>query len=169
LKLDIKGKAKYQLERINQVHVKPDVEYNVFSNGTVMVYVTCSDNPFRLHNDDDILKILTFLGRAEDRLKIHLNDTRGRIVPPVLTWILTACDVNKDIEIGDMAQLTSINIQIKSAIGVFRCYVKQLKNKSVNRNEISLTPNESLATAFDSLKNNIKIDREYLFSSFSSN
>jgi hypothetical protein len=81
-----------------------------------MVYVTCSDNAFRLHDDEDILKLLTFLGRVEDRLKILLDDTRGGIVPHVLTWILTACDVNKDIEIGEMTQLTAINIQVKSAI-----------------------------------------------------
>jgi hypothetical protein len=86
LKLDIKGKAKYHLERINQAHGKPDIEYNIFSNGTV-VYITCSDNPFRLHDDDDddISKLLTFLGRVEDRLKILFDDTRGRIVPNVLT------------------------------------------------------------------------------------
>jgi hypothetical protein len=157
------------IERIDKAHGKPDVEYNLFSNGTVMIYVTCSNNPFRLHDDDDTLKRLTVPGRAEDRLKILLDDIRERIVPHVLTWILTACDINKDIEIGVMAQLTGINIQIKSATGVFRSYVKQLKNKAVHRNEISLTPNESLATAFDSLRNNIKIDREHLFSSFSSN
>jgi hypothetical protein len=45
-----KGKdndIKYHLERINQAQDKQDVEYNIFSNGTIMIYVSCSNNPFR--------------------------------------------------------------------------------------------------------------------------
>lgn len=156
---------KYRKERINQSHGKPDIEFNIFSNGTIMIYISCSDNPFRLFDDDDVSKILAYLGRVEDRLKSILSDTRNSIVPSSLTWILSGCDVNKDIQIDDdsMAQLTSINIQIKSAIGVFRAYVKQTKdNKSVYRNENSMTPNEPVSTAFETIRKSVKIDKNSL-------
>jgi uncharacterized membrane protein YfhO len=63
-----KGKdnfIKYCYERINQAQGKPDVEYNIFSNGTIMIYVSCSNNPFRLYKEDDVSKIITYLGRVE--------------------------------------------------------------------------------------------------------
>ncbi len=126
-----------------------------------MTYLSCSDNPFRLF-DEDVLIILAYVSRVEDRLKFLLSDTRNGIVPSSLS-ILTGCDVNKDIQIDDnMAQLTSINIQIKSAIGVFRAYVKQIDNKAFYRVEKSLTPNESVSTAFETLRNNVKIDEDSL-------
>ena len=64
-----------------------------------MIYVKCSENPFRIHEEEDISIIMAFLGRVEQRLHDILSDTRGIIVPPVSKWILTGCDVNKDIEI----------------------------------------------------------------------
>ncbi|HEY6537012.1 MAG TPA: hypothetical protein VIY08_14650 [Candidatus Nitrosocosmicus sp.] len=92
-----------------------------------------------------------------------MYDTRNSIVPPSLSWVLTGCDVNKDIQIDDnMAQLTSINIQIKSAIRVFRAYVKPIKDKVFYRVEESLTPNEPVSTAFEILRNNVKIDEDSL-------
>ena len=122
LGLQAKGssKAKYHLERINQPQGPPDLEYNIYPNGTVMVYISCSGKPFRLADDDDIFAINAYLGKVEDRLKSLLSDTRNRIVSPVSTWILIGCDVNKDVQIDDMAQLTCLNIQVKSAIGSFQ-------------------------------------------------
>jgi hypothetical protein len=59
-----------------------------------------------------------------------------------------------------MVQLTSINIQIKSALGVFRVYVKQINDKPYYRVEKSLTTDEGVDTAFETLRNKIKIDRD---------
>ena len=82
LDLPAKGssKAKFRLERINQAQGPPDLEYNIYPNGTVMVYVSCSGKPFRLADDDDIFAINAYLGRVEDRLKSLLSDTRNSIV-----------------------------------------------------------------------------------------
>jgi hypothetical protein len=164
LGLPVKGnnKAKFHLARINQARGPPDLEYNVYPNGTVMVFISCSDRPFRLVDDDDIFAINAYLGKVEDRLKNLLSDTRSRIVSPVSTWILIGCDVNKDVQIGDMTQLTGLNIQVKSAIGVFRGYVKRIGDKAVYRGELSMTPNEPLSTAFETVKRNAKIDKESL-------
>ncbi len=160
LNLKFKGTAaKYRMERINNAHGTPDVEYNIFPNGTVMVYASCSGNPFRLSTDDDVSNINFYLGKVEDRLKGFLSDTRSKIVPHVSTWILVGCDVNKDIPIDGMAQLTGINLQVKSALGVFRSYVKRIgDDKVVQRFEQSLTPNEPISTAFETLRKKSKMD-----------
>jgi len=50
LSLTTKGnsKAKYHTERINHAQGPPDLEYNIYPNGTVMVFISCSGKPFRL-------------------------------------------------------------------------------------------------------------------------
>jgi hypothetical protein len=58
----------------------------------------------------------------------------------VYTWILIGCDVNKDNQIGDMAQPPGSNIQTKSAMGVFRGYVKNIEDKAVYQVEQSKVP-----------------------------
>ena len=41
--------------------------------------------------------------------------------------------------------------------------VKQInETKSVYRNEYSMTPNEDISTAFETLRNNVKIDKDSL-------
>jgi hypothetical protein len=51
---------------------------------------------------------MIFLGRVEDRLKNLLSYNRDKVLPSVMTWILKDYDVNKDVEINDMVQLTSL-------------------------------------------------------------
>lgn len=57
---------KFHFERINQARVIPDVEYNIFPNGTAMIYTSCSNNPFRLYGEDAAAAILSYLGKVED-------------------------------------------------------------------------------------------------------
>jgi hypothetical protein len=70
------------------------------------VYIKSSENPFRIHEVEDISTVIALLGRVEQRLHDILSDKRGIIVPPVSKWILKACDVNMDIEIDGITQLT---------------------------------------------------------------
>jgi hypothetical protein len=83
-----------------------------------------------------------------------LNDPRERAVPSIREWHLSECDINKDIEISDIMQLSSIDIQLKYADRVFRQYVKSLHDKAVYRCEESLafkyTP---LVEALDQIRN----------------
>jgi hypothetical protein len=46
-------------------------------------------------------------------------------------WILTGWDINKDIPITDMLQLSAPDIQLKEASRVFRVYIKSLGDKAV--------------------------------------
>ena len=68
--------------------------------------------------------------------------------PPSLGRVLVGCDINKNIQIEDIAQLTSINIQIKSIIRVFRTYVKLMEDKTYYRVEKLLTPNKPNRRSF---------------------
>jgi hypothetical protein len=73
-----------------------------------------------------------------------------------MNWILKQCDLNKDIEIDDMAQLTFPDIQLKSADRVFRLYTKIIKGKAYCRGEESLTLNQILPEALDNIRHPYK-------------
>ncbi|MGC2684911.1 MAG: hypothetical protein WA323_23880 [Candidatus Nitrosopolaris sp.] len=66
------------------------------------------------------------------------TDPSECIVPPIIKWVLTGCDINKDITVTDMLQLSAINIQLKDANRVFRLYIKSLGDKAVYRVEESV-------------------------------
>jgi hypothetical protein len=110
------------------------VKYSVYPNGTTMVYVACSKNPFKI---EDEITLYSFLGQVRDRLLHLLNDPHERAVPPLTEWILTGWDINKDISVTDMLQLSAPNIQLKEANRVFRIYIKSLGDKAVYRVEES--------------------------------
>ncbi len=106
-----------------------------------MIYVKYSENPFLIREEEDISIIMAFLGRAEQRLHDIPSDTRGIIVPPVSKWILTGCDVNKDIEIDGIIQLTLPAMQMPLVEKALRTYVKVIGDKAYLRTEKLLTPN----------------------------
>jgi hypothetical protein len=160
INLSKSGNDKVHQERIGKVRCHHNVEYRLHKNGTIMIYVTCSDNPFRLHDEQDISNIMVFLGRVEDRLRRILADTRDEVVQPVRNWILTGCDINKDIEINGLAQITLPDIQISTAEKIFRAYVNLVNEKAYYRNEASLTPNKPIHTALNELKDNTDLDKE---------
>jgi hypothetical protein len=91
---------------------------------------------------------MIFLGRVEDRLKNLLSYNRDKVVPSVMTWILKDYDVNKDVEINDMVQLTLPDIQMSMAEKAFRGYVRMIiSGKAHYRVDQSLTINEPVNIA----------------------
>jgi hypothetical protein len=121
-----------------------DVNFVVHPNGKIMISVACSNNRFKLEADEDEGNLFSFLGQVRDRLLYVLNDPRERATPSIMEWHLSECDINKDIEISDMMQLSSIDIQLKYADRVFRQYIKSLHDKAVYRCEESLAFNNTL-------------------------
>ncbi len=156
--------AKVHYEKIGHAHGPHNVEYRLYTNGTIMIFISCSDYPFRLYDEQDISKIITFLGRVEDRLKTLLSDTRDKVVPSVLEWILKACDVNKDIEIDGVTQLTLPNIQMPLFEKALRGYVKVIADKAYLRIEKPVTPNEQIIPALEMLRTNTDLDKDFQFS-----
>ena len=126
----IKGTMKVHHERINKSDGAPNVKYHIFNNGTIMIYVVCSDNPFRLYTEEDITYIISFLGMVEDRLRRLFISRKPDILPTVGRWILKCCDVNKDIEIEGLSQITLNDMDVSLLEKTFRMYVKTIGNKS---------------------------------------
>jgi hypothetical protein len=143
-----------------------DVQFIIHPNGSVMIYVISGSKPFRLYNEQDVIDILTFLGMVEDRFRVLLSDPRGRIVSPVTRWVLKGCDVNKDVEISSVAQITLPNLQIPFVDKALRAYVKPIGEKVFYRVEWSLVPNEPVRKALENIRNEIKMDRESLMEYF---
>ena len=88
------------------------------------------------------------------------SDPRERVVPYITDWHLVQCDVNKDIEITDKAQLTLPSIQLKYAGRVFRTYVKLLGEKAAYRVEESVKVDLSLIYAFDYISQNRELQKQ---------
>ena len=136
------NETKIQVERIGV----REVTFKFHKKGSIEIAISCSKYPFPIETDDDVNNFFVFLGQVKDRLARILSDPRERIVPLVDNWVLKYCDFNKDIEIGDIGQLMSLNIQIKSAGKAFRLYVKNLQDKFVLRGEKLETINQPITT-----------------------
>ena len=141
------NKAKQHEEKIGTSIVK----YLVYPNGKTMIFIACSNSPFKLEDESDVSIIYGFLGQVRDRLLYLMTDPHERIVPPIMKWILTGCDINKDVTVSDKLQLTAINIQLKDADRVFRLYIKSLGDKAVYRVEESLKMRSSIVDALHTI------------------
>jgi hypothetical protein len=144
-----------------------DVQYTIHPNGSVMIYIISSNQPFRLYNEQDVIDILAFLGMVEERFRSLLSDPHCRIVSPVRRWVLKCCDVNKDVEISRVAQVTLPDLQIPFVDKAFRAYVKPMDDEVYYRVEWSLVPNKPVKEAIETIRKEIKIDKESLMECFS--
>jgi hypothetical protein len=126
-----------------------------------MIYISCSENPFRIHEQEDIAIIIAFLGRVEQRLHYLLSETRGIIVPPVSKWILTGCDVNKDIEIDGLTQLTLPAMQMPLVEKALRAHVKVIGDKTYLRTEKFLIPNNPIGEALENIRTSVDLDKDF--------
>jgi hypothetical protein len=111
------------------------VDYTFYPNGTVNVEVMCSNNPFRLQTEEDRSRLLVFLGQIEQVLISVLSASHGRIVPNVLEWEVTECDINKDVKVSDWFHYAGLRIQVKHMDRLFSLYIKKMGKDTVYRVE----------------------------------
>ena len=143
----------------NRTRGKPFVEriglrqvtYTYYPGGSITMEIGCSYAPFGIGCENDVNVLFAFIGQIKDRMTIHLNDPRESITPDINVWTLKQCDVNVDIELTDLGQVTLQDIQISTMGRVFRAYVKILESKSIWRLEETLTQNSPLLEALDSI------------------
>jgi hypothetical protein len=148
----VEGNKAIQYEEIiGPLSSKRQVTFTINPNCTVMIYITCSRSPFKLENGEDISYIFSFLGQVRDRLLYLLRDPNERILSPLMDWKLNQCDVNKDIEINDMEQLTLPDVQLIGVNRVFRLYVKALEQRAYYRLEESKQVNHKISSGFENL------------------
>jgi len=100
------------------------VDYIIYSNGTVDIQAGCSDEPFRLETETDRSRLLTYFGQIRDRLIGFLHDPHERIVPDIMEWNMTECDINKDVKISELLQFNAIKIQVKHLDHLLSIYIK---------------------------------------------
>ena len=87
-----------------------------------------------------------------------------QIILPVSKWILKECDVNKDIEIDGITQLTLQNIQMPSFEKTLLGYVKVIGNKAYYRTEKAVTPNAPIISALEMLRTSTELEKDFRFS-----
>ena len=131
-----RNNGKYRQEIIGRTLV----EYIIYKSGTVDIHTTCSNNPYKLETEEDRFRIIEFFGQIRAGLIALLYDKHERIVPDVLEWQLTECDINKDIKVSDLLHFSAIKIQVKHLDHIFRIYIKALEKDTVCRVEENKHP-----------------------------
>jgi hypothetical protein len=124
---------------------KTKVDYILYSSGTAVIHITCSNYPFRVETEQDRLRLVAFFGQTRDRLIHLLNDRHERIVPDISELEVTECDINKDIKISDFFHMTALKIRIKHLDHLLGLYVKTMGQDTVLRVEETKHPNMRVA------------------------
>ena len=105
------------------------------------ILVLCSNKPYKLETEEDRSRILAFFGRQlRFGLIGVLCDKHERMVPDILEWELTECDINKDVKVSDLLHFTAIKIQVKHLDHLFRIYIKAMGKDTVRRVEENKHP-----------------------------
>ena len=144
------NKSKYYETNIGSRNVK----YQVYPDGTVMIYISCSNIPFKLEVEEDVSSFFAFLGQVKDRLIHFLNDFSESAIPPIMDWILVQCDLNKDVGINIIEELSIPNLQLRIHDRIFRLYVKSIHGSSSYRLEESKQVNQEIRFAIPEIMAN---------------
>lgn len=138
-----KNLAKHHEEIIGNYNVK----FTAYPNGTLEVYISSSNMPFKIDSDVDLGRLFVFIGQVKQCLVDLLHDLHERVVPDVMQWELTECDLNKDIQVSHAFHSTGIKIQVKHSYHLFRLYFKAMGKDTVCRVEKSETPHKPVISA----------------------
>jgi hypothetical protein len=114
------------------------VDYTFYPSGTVNVEIRCSNHPFKLQTEGDRSRLLVFFGQLKQALTSFLMDSHERLVPEIMHWELTECDINKDIKVSHWFHYVGSKIQVKHLDHLFCLYVKSMGEDTVYRVEESI-------------------------------
>jgi hypothetical protein len=143
------NKGKRHREIIGNDHIM----CTFYPGGTVTIEVRCSNRPFKIEDETDRSRLLTFFGQVRDRLVTFLMDRHERIVPDILEWNITECDINKDVKVNDILHFTGLNVQLKHLDHLLRIYIKSMGEDTVCRVEESLHPKKPALEVVDEIFN----------------
>lgn len=132
------------------------VDYTFYPNGTVNVEIRCSNHPFKLQTEADRSRLLVFFGQVRQALISFLMDSHERLVPEIMHWELTECDINKDIKVSESVHFTGVKIQVKHIDHLFRIYIKSMGEDTICRVEESRNPNKPAIDAINHVFNPIE-------------
>jgi hypothetical protein len=152
-----KNNGKRHSENIGTSHI----DYVLYPSGAVDIHVRCSNNPYKLETEIDRSRINAFFGQIRDRLIILLRDEHERLVPDIMGWEITECDINKDIKISHLLHFSAIKVQVKYLDHIFRIYIKAMGNQTVSRVEESMYPNKPALEFINNIFNPMeKVERQ---------
>jgi hypothetical protein len=134
-----RNNGKYHAEIIG----KSRVDYVFYASGTVDIYASRSNNPYKLETEEDRFRMIEFFGQIRAGLINLLNDKHERIVGDVLEWELTECDINRDIKVSDLLHFSAIKVQVKHLDHLFSIYIKSMGKDTVCRIEERKHPSTS--------------------------
>jgi hypothetical protein len=140
-------------KKLFEIFGNAGVIYTFYPCGTVNIEVKCSNNPFKLQTEIDRSQMLVFFGQLRDRLITFLNDPHERIVPDIMEWFLTECDISRDIKVSDWLHYTGIKIQVKHLDHLFRIYIKSMGRDTVCRVEEEKHPDKIAIEAINEIFN----------------
>jgi hypothetical protein len=144
-----RNQGKFHSEDIN----KSRADFIFYPNGTLEIQVKCSENPHKLETEEDRSRLLTFFGQLKDRLTTLLIDKKEKIVPDIMEWYLTECDINKDINVSDLLHFSGLKIQVRHIDHIFRVYIKSRGPNTICRVEETRRPNKPAIEAIDQIFN----------------
>ncbi len=130
--------------------------YHFYANGTVMVFTESNNSPFKLEDETDLSRLMAFFGQVRDRLVTFLADSHERIVPDIMQWEMTQCDINKDIQVSDWLQYTGLKVQVRHLDHLFRVYIKSIGKQTACRVEESTIPKKLVIDAINDIFNPIE-------------
>jgi hypothetical protein len=146
--IDIKQITKGNKSKSHEEKFGPrNVTYEVYPSGTVIIYIACSNSPFKLEVEEDISSFFAFLGQVKDRLVHLISDFNERAIPSIMNWILIQCDINQDIGINILEQLSIPDLQLSVFDRIFRLYIKNINGSSYYRREESRQINKVVSLA----------------------
>ena len=143
-------------KKTTQIIGTSKVDYTFYPNGTVNVEVMCSNHPFRLQTEEDRSHLLVFLGQIEQVIISILSASHGRIVPNVLEWEVTECDINKDVKVSGSFHFTGLKIQVKHMDHLFSIYIKSMGKDTVYRIEERKHPHKLAIDVINDVLNPIE-------------
>lgn len=152
--IDIKKVTKGNKSKVHEEKIGlRNVRYEIYPDGTIMIYISCSEYPFKLAVEEDISSFFAFLGQVKDRLVHFISDFSEQAIPPIMDWILIQCDVNQDIDINIIEQLSIPDLQLRIHDRIFRMYVKNINGSSYYRVEESKQINQYVRFAIPEIRN----------------
>lgn len=120
---------------IHNMHFKLHIPTECYSE--LKLVTVPGNSPFKLETETDRSRLFTFFGQLKQALITFLMDKHERLVPDMMEWYLTECDINKDIKVSDWFHYTSIKIQVKHLDHLFKVYIKEMGKDTVWRVEES--------------------------------
>lgn len=127
--LSDKNKQKKDTVRLT---TRRSCSYTVAPNGTVMIFIECTVDPFELHTPEGLIDFFSCCGQTYSCLQNAIGN-RLDVVPKINEWYLKEFDCNKDLVIADlkdkypMIDWTARGlIKVKHLGTIFQIYCKPL-------------------------------------------